>query len=392
MITLKKCKSVIRAYDENGNEITSTIPSITRHSAFKNGNTVTQVTNRNGKLYWKQIPMNRNIVDEVNNSSANVEPTQVSSPKMNKHELIKFIQNSHTIIPKRLEIDEFTWKVLIHSAVLGHNILIKGWQGCGKTESAYCLAEAMGKPFEFFNLGASQDSQGFFCGNPHKHRDGYTYFKPSRFAEAIQKPGNIILLDEINRANEEGWNILMSVLDPSQRYLTFDASEKTELIKVADGVTFILTANIGVSFTGTRMLDLALLDRMKEITIKPLSSVGEKRVLKHRFPDLSDEIINALADIAAKTRIEVEKENSELTNIISTRLNIAAAEMIEYGFSLFEAAAAVFFEKFDDDGDDSERSFIKKLVQSKSDLKAINKDGSFTDPFSPDDVTQLINR
>ena len=53
----------------------------------------------------------------------------------------------------------------------------------------------------------------------------------------------------------------MTVLDYGQRYLRLDEADGQATIKVADGVTFVATANIGNEYTATRQLDKALLDR-----------------------------------------------------------------------------------------------------------------------------------
>ena len=53
----------------------------------------------------------------------------------------------------------------------------------------------------------------------------------------------------------------MTVLDAGQRYLRLDEASGQATINVADGVTFIATANIGNEYTSTRVMDKALMDR-----------------------------------------------------------------------------------------------------------------------------------
>ena len=49
----------------------------------------------------------------------------------------------------------------------------------------------------------------------------------------------------------------MPAIDPTQRYLRLDEDESSSVVKVADGVCFIATANIGNEYTATRVLDKA---------------------------------------------------------------------------------------------------------------------------------------
>ena len=51
----------------------------------------------------------------------------------------------------------------------------------------------------------------------------------------------------------------MTVLDGGQRYLRLDEAEGSPIVNVADGVTFIATANIGNEYTSTRVMDRAIL-------------------------------------------------------------------------------------------------------------------------------------
>jgi MoxR-like ATPase len=90
-----------------------------------------------------------------------------------------------------------------------------------------------------------------------------TYFSESSFVQAIKTPNAVILLDELSRAHPDAWNILMTVLDQGQRYLRLDEAEGSPIVKVAEGVTFIATANIGNEYTSTRVIDRAILDRFR---------------------------------------------------------------------------------------------------------------------------------
>ena len=182
--------------------------------------------------------------------------------------------------------------------------------------------------------------------------------------KAIQTKDSIILLDEISRAHPEAWNILMTVLDQGQRYLRLDEHPDAPTIPVAEGVTFIATANIGNEYTATRAMDRALVDRFVIMEMESLSKDDESTLLFNMYPTLPLKICETIAEIASITRADVRSENPKLTTSISTRLSVELAGLIADGFSLEEGAEVAIYPFFDADGGvDSERVFMKQLIQ-----------------------------
>ena len=216
--------------------------------------------------------------------------------------VMQLIQNAHKIKPSTLEMSDVKWKYLVRSAVRGKNIMMVGPAGCGKTQAAKDLPKATNRPFFYFNLGATQDPRATLIGNTH-FKDGQTTFDESAFVKAIQTENAVILLDELSRAHPEAWNILMTVLDEGQRYLRLDEDINAPTIYVAQGVSFIATANIGTEYTSTRVLDRALMDRFEIIEVDILSLSQEEDLLTRRFKgDVSAALIHSVADIADATR------------------------------------------------------------------------------------------
>ena len=278
--------------------------------------------------------------------------------------VLALINRSHEIKPKDLEMSDIKWKYLIRSAVRGKNILMVGPSGCGKTQAAKSLPEATGRPFFYFNLGATQDPRATLIGNTH-FKDGETTFDESAFVKAIQTENAVILLDELSRAHPEAWNILMPVLDDGQRYLRLDEDVNSPTIHVAAGVSFIATANIGTEYTSTRVLDRALMDRFEIIEVDILTLDREEALLKYRYGNqVSAELIHAVADIADATRKEWRSEEGKLTTMISTRMTVRVCELLADGFTLAEAAEVSIIPFFDaSGGSDSERTFVKQIIQ-----------------------------
>lgn len=265
--------------------------------------------------------------------------------------------------PKDFYIDELKWKFLVRNIEKGKNIMMTGPSGCGKTDATFKAAESLGREVMYFNLGATQDPRSTLIGNTHYNKDSGTYFSESSFVSAIQKENAVILLDELSRAHPEAWNILMTVLDPIQRYLRLDEKDDSPTIKVADGVSFITTANIGIEYTATRVIDRAILDRFALIEMEPLSEENEFTLLKGKFPSIDDKILNNLCSIVSSIRKEINSDTPRLSTMVSTRNTIEIAELLNDGFSLEDASQLLIYPLFPNDGNDSERVFVKQLIQ-----------------------------
>ena len=174
----------------------------------------------------------------------------------------------------------------------------------------------------------------------------------------------MILLDELSRAHPDAWNILMTVLDGGQRYLRLDEAEGSPIVKVAEGVTFIATANIGSEYTSTRVIDRAILDRFVTIEMNVLNDEQEFGLLKFMFPEVSEYDLKAIAEIAHHTRTQSMSDSGKVTAMVSTRASVEMAGLIYDGFDLFESAEISIFPFFSNDGGvDSERTYVKQLVQ-----------------------------
>jgi hypothetical protein len=298
----------------------------------------------------KAVPLNK--VDNVTNEA--------------QEDVQAFIQNSTALRPIDLIMSDLKWKYLMRSVVRGKNIMMTGPSGCGKTLAVQSVATALnGRPYFYFNLGATTDPRSALIGNTHFNKEKGTYVADAFFVQAIQTENAIILLDELTRATPDAHNILITVLDENQRYLRIDERPDTPTIKVAKGVTFIATANIGAEYTATRVLDRAILDRFSAIVeMEPLSVEDEKRLLKMKYPSLNGKDVAAIAEIAHHTRAQVKSDEGKLTTSISSRVTVEMAGNMHDGFSLAEAAEVCIYPFFSDAGGvDSERTYMKQLVQ-----------------------------
>jgi len=335
----------------------------TRKGAFNEGKALQAYINKNGKKTFRKVDMNvyNSLVIPMNTQDGGVQFEDNTD-----HTAIKdFIhQGSINLKPTELVMTELKWKYLIRSAVRAKNIMMTGPAGCGKTMAAKALVKALDRPDFYFNLGATQDPRATLIGNTQFSKDKGTFFSESSFVTAIKTPNAVILLDELSRAHPDAWNILMTVLDQGQRYLRLDEAEGSPIVKVADGVTFIATANIGNEYTSTRVMDRAILDRFVTIEMDVLTDEQEFGLLKYMFPEVNQDDLKAIAEIAHHTRTQAMSESGKVTSMVSTRASVEMAGLIYDGFDLFESAEISIFPFFSPDGGvDSERTYIKQLVQ-----------------------------
>lgn len=307
-------------------------------------------------------------VDSVHKPTAAVvsTPAQTAAPVVMPENVLNFIHSEAAELkPKMLFMPELKWKYLIRNILRGKNIMMTGAAGCGKTMAAKAAASSIdGYSTFIMNLGATQDPRTTLIGNTQYDTTKGTVFNQSPFVKAIQTPNTVVVLDEITRAHPEAWNILMTVLDPGQRYLRLDEAADAPTINVADGVSFIASANIGNEYTATRMLDRAILDRFTIIEMDSLTKDEESTLLGMMYPSVSSELLGNVAEITAMTRDEVRSESPKLTNSLSTRTAVEIGSLLYDGFSLTEAAEIAIYPFFDSSGGaQSERVFMKQFVQ-----------------------------
>ena len=315
-------------------------------------------------------------------------PTEVVAAPL-EDEFFNFIHNeAKDLKPQMLFMNELKWKYLIRNIIRGKNIMMTGPAGCGKTMAAKAAANSIeGYTMEIFNLGSTQDPRATLIGNTQFDTKKGTVFSPSPFVKAIQTPNTVIVLDEITRAHPEAHNILMSVLDAGQRYLRLDEAADSPVVKVAEGVSFIASANIGNEYTATRQLDRAIIDRFQIIEMDTLTKDEETNLLQMMYPSVDLTKITNVAEITSMTRSEVKKETPQLTNSLSTRTAVEIGSLLYDGFTLEDAAEITIYPLFDDAGGaQSERTYIRQFVQKfvgsteKEDLFNVEAD-TLDNPF-----------
>ncbi len=361
IVKIETVGSRTRAVCQNGTDYSNEMPSYKRKQILADTGFAVRKTGSTGRVFWR--PATKSEWD-----SQAVVVTVTDDVSEDHNDILSYIHSSYSLKPDSLIMNEVKWKYLVRSAMRGKNIMMTGPAGCGKTMAAKCLVKSLDRPEFYFNLGSTQDPRATLIGNTHYNKDKGTYFSEALFVKAIQTENAVILLDELSRAHPEAWNILMTVLDEGQRYLRLDEADGQATIKVAKGVTFIATANIGNEYTATRVLDRALLDRFTQIEMDVLNKEQEEVLLGGLYQNVKEELISNVAELAFITRTESSSEEGRLSTHISTRATVEIASLLYDGFTLSEAAEVAVLPKFDAAGGvESERTFVKQLLQKYTD-------------------------
>jgi len=308
------------------------------------------------------------LYKETENSAwtqvANTSSLPEEKPVEKKNDVMAFLSTCVDKRPDTLFMEDLNWKFICRNVYRGANMLLTGPTGTGKSQTAIAVAKAMGRELFYINLGATQDPRGTLIGNTHFSKDAGTFFNESAFVKALKTPNTVILLDEVSRAHPEAWNILMTVLDPGQRYIRLDEAVGAPTIKVAEGVSFIGTANLGAEYTAVRVMDRALIDRFTIAEIPFLTEAQETSLLQKVYPDMEVSDAENLAEIAKLTRDEIQSDQPQISTMISTRSVIEMGGLLVDGFSLGEVAQVGIYPLYSEEGGlQSERTFMRQIVQ-----------------------------
>ncbi len=206
------------------------------------------------------------------------------------------------------------------------NLLVTGNQGCGKSSMVRQFAGIYKRPMATFQVGLLSESGELF--GQQRLKGGETFYKEFLFPEAIQTPGCVIHLEEINRSESpHALNELFSILS-EDRCIWID---ELGFVKVAPQVIFFATMNEGDGFTGTDTLDAALKDRFYRIHLEYLPLAVEKEVLIRKTgidATKAEQVLSIIGRI---------RNNEQADLNISIRHSLMIAELVSLGSSLKEA-------------------------------------------------------
>ena len=261
-------------------------------------------------------------------------------PETEKRENVK-VNGKEVTLNGYFKVELGTYEILKHNIQNKINTLIIGPTGLGKTDIVVNIAEVLGLPITIFDMGTMTDPiMGLVGTHVIEVKDGKTYstFKKSRFSEAIQKPG-IVLLDEVNRAASTANNLLFPCLDFRRELPMEYAFGDTSSVKIHPDCVFFGTANMGSQYTGTHKLDKALADRFMIIAVDALKETQIQETLSVTHPLLNNDQKTKIVSIY--TKINKEHDEFKIGFNLSIRHVKTVATLVQNKFTIYDAFYAI---------------------------------------------------
>jgi len=346
----------------SGKEVYGALEYYVKKKAYTEGTYIvvntTISTKANGKIKGSAMRYaTKEQVDAITDSATKTTPvvTETLNPMM------QLVTASYKAKNELLKISELKWKILARNVLKNKNTMLVGPSGCGKTSVAIEVAKSLNFPSYVANFGSTQDPRSALIGQNQYSKEQGTYFQESNFIKALETENCVIILDELSRAHPEAFNIVLPLLDFQK---TMRIEESNRVITVADGVSFIATANIGLEYTSTRTMDRALIDRFIPIEIDFISKNDELNLIKAIHTNLENTDATNIVNFVDLVRQELSSESPKISTHISTRVVIEIAGLCADGFNLYDAVVYTVLPNYDKDGGaDSERTFILQVLQ-----------------------------
>lgn len=276
------------------------------------------------KNNWKKNILNKPKIINVDDIYKTISLiTNIPVTKLNKKETDKILQLENTINNKLIGQKEAVSAISKaikrnYSGVRNKNkpiasFLFLGPTGVGKTELAKCLCSEMYDSDDFLiRLDMSEYSEKFNISKLIGSPPGYVgYSEGGQLTNKVKKmPYSVVLFDEIEKAHEDIYNILLQILD--EGHLTDSDGTKIDF----KNTIVILTSNIGVKesrtmgnsigFNKTNNKDFIITKNLKNKFNPELLNRLDKIIT---FNDLDTDTINKIFDL------EINKLKSRLSEI-----------------------------------------------------------------------------
>ncbi|ADO67270.1 putative Lon protease [Cafeteria roenbergensis virus] len=204
----------------------------------------------------------------------------------------------------------------------GSSIGLVGPPGVGKTLLAKSISEALNIPFAQITLGGQNDGELL-----HGHGYAYTGSQPGMIIKKMIETGSqrcILYFDELDKATNKNGKIneISSILI----HLTDTNMNSTFQDRFFQGVDFPLNKVIFIfSYNDSELIDPILLDRIKEINVKPYTVSDKIQIVQ-------DYILPEIKKHVGMDKIKIEFEDELVEELIELYTNEAGVRGIKQLF------------------------------------------------------------
>lgn len=244
--------------------------------------------------YYKQLTFVKHIINYPWTSSS--DDLFYESLKSDSKKALDYLKNIENQLMKssygheeaKKSLLQIIGKWISNPSSQGTSFGLVGPPGVGKTLLAKSVSSALGIPFAQITLGGQNDGELL-------HGHGYTYSgsQPGLIIKKMVEAGKsrcILYFDELDKATSKHGHIneITSILI----HLTDPNMNKTFQDRFFQGVEFPLDKVIFIfSYNDSSLVDPILLDRLKEINVKPYTSNEKIKIVKEFvIPEMKESI------------------------------------------------------------------------------------------------------
>lgn len=270
-------------------------------------------------------------IENIISKSVNIPKSQVSSDERG---LLKNLAQKlkSRIYAQDKAIDALVEAIKMNKAGLGEvhrpigSFLFVGPSGVGKTELSKEIAKALGLHFEKFDMSEYMESHSVsrLIGAPA----GYVGFEQGGLLiDAIKKhPHCVLLLDEIEKAHSDVYNILLQVMDNAM--LTDNSGNKADF----KNVILIMTSNVGskeANVLGFNKIEGTKHEKaLKDVFSPEFRSrldgvIAFDHLGKKEFEKIANKYIQDINTTLKEKNIVLDIDNKALSNIASRGIDNA---------------------------------------------------------------------
>ena len=268
-------------------------------------------------------------------------------------------------IPKSSGIHEWPNKELADLALgvlLGDNVWVSGPTGSGKSTLLKEFCAKTGRPFIRFNGRDDLEAYAFFGSLVAE--DGSTHWKDGDYTNAFRH-GAFVLVDEatvipagimmgLQWTLEEGGSLLLADKPgkPEDRIVHRDPRFRLAFADNTKGL-----GDLTGSHAGTNTMNTATIDRFAtSIHLDYLTTAKEHAMIKAKFPNVGDKLIEKILQFTSKVRSAYVK--GELSLTLSPRTSMSIVQKVSVHGDVVRAVSVSYYQKLEDD---AERDAVSRL-------------------------------